>query len=382
VTVDSTGLARAAFWGTTQNATIQATVDQQTRSTRITIQPQCSNCGSWSSAAGMANARLDYATDAVNGIVYVAGGHAGYPPCGGDVNYLDAFDPAANVWTSKAPIPSRSARVQARAIGGLLYVIGTRLDCGDAGPPTTTSYAYDPSTNAWSVLPRMPLPGTGTGSDAFSGSVTTLGGIFYALSGTTRTLYAFDPSSGSWTVRAPSPHNDSATAVLNGRIVAFTSGSSTLEAYDPATDTWSARAPFPRPRTGAQYLVVGQRLYVIGGWCLTTGCSHFWDLAVDVFDASANTWTSASPLPAPAGAGLFAGVLNGLILVGRNADYPQVVVSAYDPISDKWEIKSALNWTDALPTGTAFVAGGRLLVPTSSTEYHRTQNSVTWIFTP
>ena len=56
----------------------------------------------------------------INGIIYVAGGNNGTAA----VTTLEAYDPATNTWSTRAPMPT--ARVAAVGVvsAGRLYVIG------------------------------------------------------------------------------------------------------------------------------------------------------------------------------------------------------------------------------------------------------------------
>jgi N-acetylneuraminic acid mutarotase len=53
----------------------------------------------------------------INGILYVAGGV-------GSATAVEAYDPAADTWTTKAPMPTARAGAAAGVINGVLYVAG------------------------------------------------------------------------------------------------------------------------------------------------------------------------------------------------------------------------------------------------------------------
>lgn len=67
--------------------------------------------------------------------------------------------------------------------------------------------------------------------------------------------------------------------------------------YDPATDSWETLAPLPEPRSSHDAVVIGDRLYVVGGWILGNGEPQWVDSAA-VTDLSADpiAWNE---LPAP-----------------------------------------------------------------------------------
>jgi N-acetylneuraminic acid mutarotase len=70
----------------------------------------------------------------------------------------------------------------------------------------------------------------------------------------------------------PTPRDDAAAGVVNGRLYVIggynsTSGRlDTCEEYDPSTDTWTSRTSMPAVRAGAAAGVVNGRIYVIGGY--------------------------------------------------------------------------------------------------------------------
>jgi N-acetylneuraminic acid mutarotase len=67
---------------------------------------------------------------------------------------------------------------------------------------------------------------------------------------------------------------------------------------DPQLNMWTAKASMPEGRYGVTAAVVGQNVYVVGGY--TAG-----DPAIArgnfVYDAASDTWTIRRPLPSPAG---------------------------------------------------------------------------------
>jgi N-acetylneuraminic acid mutarotase len=157
----------------------------------------------------------------VNGILYAIGGIApgssGIAPTG----TLQAYDPVANTWTTKTPMPTVRLGFAVGVVNGILYTVG-----GDAAG---TVEAYDPVTNAWTTRQPMLTPRSQLG-------VGVVNGILYAVGGTT----------GS--------NADGIPTIVN-----------TIEAYDPATNTWTTRTPMITGRMGLGVAVVNGVVYAIGG---------------------------------------------------------------------------------------------------------------------
>ena len=97
----------------------------------------------------------------------------------------------------------------------------------------------------------------------------------------TDVLEAYDPATDAWTVLAPMPDptNGAAGAVINGLlyVIGGNTGSGDTNAvsvYDPATDSWSRSTPMPSARCSMASGVIGNTAYLAGGrnasWSLST----------------------------------------------------------------------------------------------------------------
>jgi N-acetylneuraminic acid mutarotase len=101
---------------------------------------------------------------------------------------VEAYDPATNSWTTKAPMPTAREFLAAGVINGKLYAVG-----GDelTGPFLNTVEAYDPATNTWTTEASMPTARSGFGASAVNGKLYALGG--FSDNGTLNTNEAFNP---------------------------------------------------------------------------------------------------------------------------------------------------------------------------------------------
>jgi len=270
----------------------------------------------WVSRAPMPTARLDLAAGAINGILYAVGGWSGGPNCNGSPTppdmrlgqttspdmraTVEAYDPAANTWTAKAPMPRARRELAVGVVNGILYAVGGETDPGTS---LNTVEAYDPSSNTWTS--RAPML---TARRELAAGVVN--GILYAVGG---------HSGGS---------QDSIYHT-------------TLEAYDPATNTWTAKAPMPTARNLLAVGVVNGILYAAGG---TNGSAAL--ATVEAYDPATNTWTTKASMPTLRGA-FGAGAINGILhTVGPGgADQPNTLYAAntsYDPATDTWTINSPM----------------------------------------
>jgi N-acetylneuraminic acid mutarotase len=118
---------------------------------------------------------------AINGKLYAAGGMT--KTLRNEVTYeyepepwaeLDVYDPATNVWTTKASMPTARWGAAGGVIDGKLYVAGGR---GTDYSPLSTLELYDPATNTWAARAKMLTAREGTGA-------AVAGGVFHVLGGT------------------------------------------------------------------------------------------------------------------------------------------------------------------------------------------------------
>lgn len=224
----------------------------------------------WTSRAPMPTARWGLGLAAIGGKLYAIGGSR----TAGQVGTLEVYDPATDTWTTKTPMPTVRLSPGVAVVNGVLYVIGGWVNNG--GPNThlgrlSTVEAYDPATDRWTTKAPMPTPRYALG-------VAAVDGVIYAIGGehgfdVVRTVEAYDPATDRWTTRTPMPVGRYVfgIGVLHGKIYvaagsdeAFTT-IAYLKHYDPKTDSWSYDKPLAQPRREHAAAAVRGRLYVVGG---------------------------------------------------------------------------------------------------------------------
>jgi N-acetylneuraminic acid mutarotase len=251
--------------------------------------------------------------------------------------------PGMGAWVTVTNLPAPRFSLAATAIGSKVYAIGGI----EAGGPSATVTAYDPSTLTWTTRAAMSVPREGVG-------VTTAGGFIYAAGGNTSgsvpvaALERYDPDTNSWLTLAPmpAPRRFLAAAAAGGRIYAAggetVSGGvstvvSTVEMYDPATDTWTARAPMLLARKQFGLVAIDGILYAVGGG--SGGPSS----SVEAYDPATNTWTPKTSMPGAVSATSAAAADGVLYVAGGNPS--RFSTYGYDVARDSWFNK--LN----MPTG-------------------------------
>ena len=121
----------------------------------------------WSELARMNFARGGHALIAANGKLFAIGGNT----AGGEVAAVESFDPTSNAWTVLPSLPGPRNHVSGFVVGGSVCVAGGRY------PTTARVDCFDMAHSTWSRLPDLPRATSGGGAVTFlGGSVVMLGG--------------------------------------------------------------------------------------------------------------------------------------------------------------------------------------------------------------
>jgi N-acetylneuraminic acid mutarotase len=248
----------------------------------------------------MPTIRSNMTVGEINGVIYAVGGFENRSRFQ-SVN--EAYDPAADAWTTKAPMPSkRETRGTNNAVvDGKLFVIGGNAE----GRCSNLNEAYDPVTDSWMRRAPMPTPRCHL-------AVVALSGLIYAVGGTNTngsieydTVEVYYPATDTWTTAAPMPsgRQDLGAVTLDGVLYALGGGNPALnsggelnivESYDPIMNTWTTRAPMQTPRSAMAVGVLNGMIIVVGG-----NTNEKASRAVEVYDPKRDSWTSLTTLPMP-----------------------------------------------------------------------------------
>jgi N-acetylneuraminic acid mutarotase len=163
-----------------------------------------------------------YTANGVSGVIgdklYVLPGSCsgnGYPSPGycaqEAIRKLFRFNPATNIWVTKASAPHFHRSGVGGVINDKFYVVGG-VDAGFN--PTRNLDVYDPATNAWKALAPLPTALNGVVGAPLQGLLFVLG----TTTGGSIRHYAYNPTSNKWiTKAAPSIYGGPAAKVfLNG----------------------------------------------------------------------------------------------------------------------------------------------------------------------
>jgi len=267
------------------------------------------------------------------------------------------------VWKQLGAAPAARQEVSYVALGGYLYL---------AAGNDRSQVRYDPATDKWAGVEE--LPASFEGVDHVHG--VAVGGRIVYIGGLTQWEYPFpvigavaiyDPVTDSFTAGSemPSPRAAGGVAAWHGKVI-YAGGLDTdgavarVDAYDPQTDEWTRLADMPRPREHFDVVIVGDRLYAIGGRETFESGGNIdldetaevdaLDLPADDADLPTATWSSSvTSLPTPRGGLGVAGVGECIYAIGGEHEIGGVeevtgATESYDTATGAWHELSPL-WT-------------------------------------
>jgi N-acetylneuraminic acid mutarotase len=276
---------------------------------------------SWQRAQAMPSARSYLAAAAIGTRIYVTGGLAKDEPGGNGVTArLLVLDTTTGAWTAGADAPTRRYSHASVALDGKIYVVGGHGDSRSKQTRLATAERYDPATNRWQAIASMAQPHHEPALAAVDGKLYVFGGEdgpSYLAS-----VEVYDPARDRWTRRADMPRarKGGSAAVVGGKVYLF-GGSEKIghrpaevDVYDPAADRWSTvAAPMPTARWMGTATTVGGHVVIAGG-ATTNGTTYVRE--VDVFDPAAGTWSTITTLPSDRGNAAAVFVGGNLYLLG------------------------------------------------------------------
>jgi N-acetylneuraminic acid mutarotase len=261
------------------------------------------SANNWTGLALLPTGRADPGVAVYQDKIYVIGGeNASYSIRGPDfadyeisgvTGINEVYDPATNMWETKAPMPTPRNYLQANVVEGKIYLIGGLTQQEQAFPLTEHSSnlneVYDPVTDSWATAASIPTAVWGYSSAVIDDKIYVISG----WSGNSSSRWGqsaslidlvqiFDPKTNSWTVGKPLPTPvvlaaaGATTGVMAPKRIYVIGGCPTVntqgqgginatQVYDPKTDTWSRGADVPTKRRGLAVAVVNDVLYALGG---------------------------------------------------------------------------------------------------------------------
>lgn len=240
--------------------------------------------------------------------------------------------------------------------------------------------------------PKIPEGITSFGAAILNGALYTYGGHkgqahHYSVQGQSNLLRRLDlRQPGQWEVVGKGPRLQGLAMVAYGgklyRVGGFAAHNkegqdhdlrsvADFARWDPRTNEWEQLPALPRPRSSHDAVVIGDKLYVVGGWSLQGGNKTKWLDAAHVINLAKTPymWRELPKAPFQRRA-LSAGTLEGkLYAIGgmQREGGPTTRVDIFDPLSQTWSQGPSLDGQGMEGFGSsAFVLGDTLYVSTYS----------------
>lgn len=217
----------------------------------------------WRQGVALPQARSGMVVASVGLNLYQIGGETDE----GVTGALSIYDTQTGRWLPGPPKITAVADAAVAVLGGEIYVIGGRLENGQA---TGVVEAYSPLNDGWRPVVPLPQPVMGGVAVAASDTLYLFGG--QRADEVLAEAYRFDPARQQWETLPPMDQARvfATGGLLNSRpyIVGGNDGKETLatcERFDPTTDTWSSCPAMQVPRQAAAAAVILNKMYVLGG---------------------------------------------------------------------------------------------------------------------
>uniref|UniRef100_A0A8C1VJ26 Kelch-like family member 33 n=1 Tax=Cyprinus carpio TaxID=7962 RepID=A0A8C1VJ26_CYPCA len=262
--------------------------------------------------------RFSHGVGVMRGKLYVVGGRHYYGKAD-TMNCTYRYDPIQNSWQRLTDMHERRGSFTLVVLNGKIYAIGGERD---SEVNMESVEVYCPNTNSWRLVDFVcPLDQALCchAASVWNGTVFLSGGFnsqYQCLS--SMTLY--HPEQGS-TYLAELTHDRALHCMetLGDRL--YVAGGVSCDAdghlldqlacevYNPVANTWSVIMPFPVPHVGSASAVLEGKVYVIGGYCqedyTDTKTVHRYDPATERWENMSvtpgpNTYIAACVLPIPA----------------------------------------------------------------------------------
>jgi len=229
--------------------------------------------------------RRDAGVAALNGEIYVVGGHDNT----NNLSRVDSYNPVTSTWTTRAQMPTARENALVVASEGKLYAIGGYTDFNGN---LNTVEVYDPGSNSWTT--KNPAPFNEQFEQGINGDA--IGGKIY-VSHAYSSVYEYDPVSDSWQNLGGGLNNERiAASAVGGKLylaggwdTGSASSSNEVKVFDPSTGVTSSLANMPTARTDAVGVGLNGRFYVIGGYFNGGSSSK----SVEVFNPATGQWSTA-----------------------------------------------------------------------------------------
>jgi N-acetylneuraminic acid mutarotase len=216
----------------------------------------------------------------------------------GDKYVASAAPDERQGWTFAQSMAQRRSYIAAAQVGQDIYAAGGMV--GETGRPLATFQRFDPATNSWTGLDRLPAPVAAAAAAALGSTIYVTGGQGEErVSG--KQVWAYDTQDPGWRAVAslPAPRFNHSAVALGGKLYVlggFSGGQEHDEvyAYEAARDVWKLVTHLPRAMHAFGAVAFRDEIWAIGG-------RHGEQLLRDVwiFKPGTGKWRRGPTMPKP-----------------------------------------------------------------------------------
>jgi N-acetylneuraminic acid mutarotase len=143
-----------------------------------TLESYDPSTNTWKTLAPMPTGRNHFGAAVVDGRIYAIGGRLGstFIVRSTNTNLVEEYDIARNRWESSTPMPTARSGLSVNVYNDLIFVGGGEYQSPSIVAAYRAFEVFDPASNSWAELPRMPVPRHG-----FQGAV--VGNLLYYVGG-------------------------------------------------------------------------------------------------------------------------------------------------------------------------------------------------------
>lgn len=218
----------------------------------------------------------------VDGKLYVAGGFDGWHRRA----EMFAYDPIADAWEARAPMPCPRQGAMATAFtDDKIYFIGWEAQFQDQ----YMVQVYDPANDAWEARTAPCEAGYYAAVAAMDDRIFVFGGTARQAGRRKNEVMVYYPAADRWeqATAMPVARHACAAAIWEDKIYVFGgqdnpapggsySAMSRVDIYDPATDRWTRARDMAQPRVQLSAITVDDGILLLGG---SDGNSNPYDAA-------------------------------------------------------------------------------------------------------
>jgi N-acetylneuraminic acid mutarotase len=303
--------------------------------------------GKWDLAVALPEARQESGAVALGNLIYLIDGY------GADTvpsTLVQVYDTVGKQWKQASPAPEALHHLGVAAVDGKIYVVGGFAKSFRERAPVDSAWQYDPAADRWERRAPLPTPRGALAVAVIEGKLYAMGGERFSAAGSKEKyepvadVAVYDPKSDKWEVLLPmrQKRDHLVAGAINGRIYAASGRERpnyrlrNTEEYNPETRAWRDRAPMPSGRSGGAGAVLNNRLYVFGGEGNEQNPLGVFNQA-EAYDPARNAWTKLPPMPLPRHALVAVAVGNkiylpgGSIVQGGRAPGTMAIMDTFEP---------------------------------------------------